>query len=208
MTSNTRAVWGYLDKETNLHYNYHRWYDPAIGRYPQPDPLGIATTTRPTPTTRLNHVYAYVDSNPLSWVDPLGLVKWFGQSKSFNLLAYGREEYELESECKCGVKARIKVLVDSLGPGFGASSTRSATEFEDHFACPNPMAFAGPAVTFSGTLAVRFGTSYSRTQLGAARSSGGWSAVEGVGASIGVNFGNARVPEEEIQFEKCQCEKK
>ena len=23
----------YFDKETNLHYNYHRDYDPQIGRY-------------------------------------------------------------------------------------------------------------------------------------------------------------------------------
>ncbi|MGH8671027.1 MAG: RHS repeat-associated core domain-containing protein, partial [Burkholderiales bacterium] len=208
VTCNLRFPGQYFDKETGNHYNYFRDYDPAIGRYIEADPVGITTTSRPTPTTRLNHLFGYVDSNPLSWVDPLGLVKWFGQSKSFNWLAYGREEYELESECKCGVKARIKVLVDSLGPGFGASSTRSTTEFEDHFACPNPMAFAGPAVTFSGTIAVRFGTSYSRTQLGAARSSGGWSAVEGLGASIGVNFGNARVPVEDIRFENCPCEKK
>jgi len=207
-TCNLRLPGQYFDKETNLHYNYHRWYDPAIGRFPQPDPLGITTTSRATPTTRLNHSYAYVDSNPLSWTDPLGLVKWSGQSKSFVWLAYSRDEFELESECKCGVKARIRVFVDSLGRGVGASATRSAIEFEDHFACPNPMAFAGPAVIVSATAAVRFGASYSRAQVAAARSSGGWSAVEGLGASMGVSVGNARVPVEDIQFETCQCEKK
>ena len=31
----------YFDKETNLHYNYLRNYDPAIGRYVQSDPVGI-----------------------------------------------------------------------------------------------------------------------------------------------------------------------
>lgn len=31
----------YFDKKTNLHYNYQRdCYDPATGRYCQPDPLG------------------------------------------------------------------------------------------------------------------------------------------------------------------------
>jgi hypothetical protein len=30
-----------LDKETNLHYNYFRDYDPGIGRYIQSDPIGV-----------------------------------------------------------------------------------------------------------------------------------------------------------------------
>jgi RHS repeat-associated protein len=31
----------YFDKETNLHYNYFRGYDPAIGRYSESDPIGL-----------------------------------------------------------------------------------------------------------------------------------------------------------------------
>jgi RHS repeat-associated protein len=54
----------YFDKETNLHYNYFRDYDPAIGRYIQSDPIGLAAG----PNT-----YAYVGGNPLRWADPLGL---------------------------------------------------------------------------------------------------------------------------------------
>jgi RHS repeat-associated protein len=29
-----------FDAETGLHYNYFRDYDPAIGRYVEPDPIG------------------------------------------------------------------------------------------------------------------------------------------------------------------------
>lgn len=54
----------YLDKETNLHYNYFRDYDPAIGRYIQSDPIGLTGGFNP---------YAYVRSNPLRWSDRLGL---------------------------------------------------------------------------------------------------------------------------------------
>ena len=32
----------YFDKETNLHYNYYRDYDSAIGRYVQSDPIGLS----------------------------------------------------------------------------------------------------------------------------------------------------------------------
>jgi RHS repeat-associated protein len=40
-TCNLRFPGQYFDKETNLHYNYFRDYDPAIGRYIQADPIGI-----------------------------------------------------------------------------------------------------------------------------------------------------------------------
>ena len=54
----------YFDKETNLHYNYYRNYDPSIGRFGESDPIGIYDDV---------NTYAYVGSNPLRHTDPLGL---------------------------------------------------------------------------------------------------------------------------------------
>ncbi len=31
----------YYESETGLHYNYHRYYEPAIGRYLTADPIGL-----------------------------------------------------------------------------------------------------------------------------------------------------------------------
>jgi RHS repeat-associated protein len=53
----------YFDAETGLHYNVNRYYDPSLGRYVSPDPLGLAPA--------INH-YAYVP-NPFTLADPLGL---------------------------------------------------------------------------------------------------------------------------------------
>lgn len=54
----------YYDEETGLHYNWHRYYDPEIGRYISPDPLGLTDGTNP---------YAYAQNNPVHYVDPTGL---------------------------------------------------------------------------------------------------------------------------------------
>ncbi len=32
----------YLDRETGLHYNLHRYYDPDVGRFMVTDPIGLA----------------------------------------------------------------------------------------------------------------------------------------------------------------------
>ncbi|WP_461157018.1 RHS repeat-associated core domain-containing protein [Saccharopolyspora tripterygii] len=53
----------YFDPETGLHYNFFRYYDPVIGRFASPDPIGLSGG--------LNH-HAYV-SNPTTLLDPLGL---------------------------------------------------------------------------------------------------------------------------------------
>jgi RHS repeat-associated protein len=55
-------VW---DEETGLHYNRQRYYDPQLGQYLTPDPLG--TPDGPSP-------YAYVAFNPLGFIDPDGLI--------------------------------------------------------------------------------------------------------------------------------------
>jgi RHS repeat-associated protein len=58
-----RYLGQYHDRESDLHYNFRRYYDPYTGRYLTPDPLGY---------TQGLDLYSY-GKNPVNYVDPLGL---------------------------------------------------------------------------------------------------------------------------------------
>jgi RHS repeat-associated protein len=59
---NLRYQGQYLDRDTGLHYNTFRYYDPDIGRFISPDPIGLAGGA---------NLYAYAP-NPVAWADPWG----------------------------------------------------------------------------------------------------------------------------------------
>ncbi|MFC1824383.1 RHS repeat-associated core domain-containing protein [Thermodesulfobacteriota bacterium] len=63
-TNNLRFPGQYYDQETGLHYNYHRYYDPRVGRYITPDPIGQAGGI---------NLLLYAYSNPVNLLDPMGL---------------------------------------------------------------------------------------------------------------------------------------
>ena len=63
---NLRFQGQYLDWETGLHFNTFRFYDPDVGRFTTPDPIGLAGGI---------NLYQYAP-NPLGWTDPWGWKCW------------------------------------------------------------------------------------------------------------------------------------
>jgi len=64
----------YEDEETGLYYNDRRYYDPQRGQYLSSDPLGLRAGI---------NTYAYVENNPLKYIDPTGLIM-FAFDGTFN----------------------------------------------------------------------------------------------------------------------------
>ncbi|EPN33712.1 YD repeat-containing protein, partial [Pseudomonas syringae pv. actinidiae ICMP 19096] len=67
------------DAQTQLSYNYYRDYNPDTGRYVQSDPIGLKGG---------RNTYAYVNANPMSYIDPMGLAAialptWFDSIPDF-----------------------------------------------------------------------------------------------------------------------------
>jgi len=52
----------HFDEETGLDYNFHRYYDPSLGRYITKDPIRVGLD-----------LYAYAESDPANAIDPWGL---------------------------------------------------------------------------------------------------------------------------------------
>ncbi|MBI0396999.1 RHS repeat domain-containing protein, partial [Acinetobacter bereziniae] len=111
--SNLRFQGQYYDKETGLHYNRYRYYEPYSARYVSKDPIGLLGGL---------HSTKYV-SDPNQWVDPMGLQQ--RDSSFLNLGSYenvkkARETYEKYKDSK---NAKDVVEKFATGKSVGASLT-------------------------------------------------------------------------------------
>jgi RHS repeat-associated protein len=80
----------WFQTETGLHYNWHRSYDPTLGRYTQPDPLGFVDGPS---------VYGYVNARPLTSVDFDGRI----ENKSGKMI-------------ECSKRCRIRINSTRVNP--------------------------------------------------------------------------------------------
>ena len=104
--NNLRFAGQYYDSETGLHYNYHRYYDPSLGRYLRADPIGLKGGI---------NLYTYVDGNPVNLLDPFGL--YYGTDSgtaSFNAAMAG------------GNYSEAAAIAEAMGWGAGMAMANAA----------------------------------------------------------------------------------
>ncbi|WP_172400315.1 RHS repeat domain-containing protein [Gilliamella apicola] len=116
---NLRYQGQYLDRETGLHYNTFRYYDPDIGRFTQPDPIGLLGGL---------NLYQYA-FNSLMWIDPLGLapcakVSEFDRIKSGKVYRVIRQDENISSGLFSLNPNNIKTVA-----GHVTSGSRSPSQF-------------------------------------------------------------------------------
>ncbi len=160
----------YKDEETGYHYNYHRDYDPTLGRYIQSDPIGLLGGV---------NTFGYVGGNPVTSFDPKGLVEWTGRVEYINagqVAGTIRARFFLESEAVKGVKWRVRVNAAGSGSVIGKGPyavSASKITFNDGLTSTGPTVFEGNFVMANAGFSTPLGgVTYGGVILGNAASKG------------------------------------
>ena len=106
---------GLYDKDTGLTRFGARDYDPKTGRWTAKDPILFAGGD--------TNLFAYVNNDPVNWVDPTGLVGVFGQgglSGGFQIFAVGINGSFSGAVSTGGQVCAVSTVCVRIGPGIYA----------------------------------------------------------------------------------------
>ena len=124
----------WFQTEAGLHQNWMRDYDPTLGRYLQPDPLGLVDGAS---------LYGYARQNPGRWVDPTGecigplaIACAAAAGAAINVAIGALTDVYLGDGCytwqEAGRDAAVGAAFGGLGRAWGVAGT--AAQYGDDFA--------------------------------------------------------------------------
>lgn len=106
VTNNLRFAGQYFDEETNLHYNWNRYYEPATGRYISKDPIGFDGGDY--------NLHKYVFNNPLMQFDNEGLASSFPQGAIDTRDCHYKKEYDAKCMSNCAMDVALNKGITSI----------------------------------------------------------------------------------------------
>jgi RHS repeat-associated protein len=109
-----------FDYETGLYYYRARYYNPYIGRFLQTDPVGYGDGI---------NWYVYCKNNPLSFVDPSGLMQW--ATGRYWVLADTHTPDDFVVELRKGVSIGVGIMVGLISNELGVVTTITENNAQD-----------------------------------------------------------------------------
>lgn len=99
-----------FDKDIGLSYMQARYYDPVLGRFMSPDPVGSADQF---------NLFAYVGNDPISNIDPSGMIKISLRLDALVVVVAGGVSESSNSPAQTGLKSTATVDASvSAGVGY------------------------------------------------------------------------------------------
>lgn len=115
-SANTRQYTGRENDGTGLYFYRARYYSPSLQRFISEDPIGFRGGI---------NIYAYVENNPLSYVDPLGLDKDPNNADPIGLREFVDRAKDAIYDIMWGAAAEPLVpMLGALGKGAKLPQTR------------------------------------------------------------------------------------
>ncbi|WP_312705557.1 RHS repeat-associated core domain-containing protein [Stenotrophomonas lactitubi] len=143
-TLNMRFPGQRFDPVSGLNHNYFREYESRTGRYTQSDPIGLSGGIS---------TYAYAESSPFMFSDPLGLTKWSGSGISSSAFVSAVDNYNLTANCPSGGTAYSHALAllatGSIYSGKLSITGSKSAQFEDPNDYPDPSIFNGKYIRYT-----------------------------------------------------------
>ncbi|KVH32961.1 hypothetical protein WS88_22375 [Burkholderia cepacia] len=130
---NLRFQGQYLDRETGLHYNTFRFYDPDIGRFISPDPIGLNGG---------RNLYRYTP-NPLVWIDPWGWACGELSAKAREVHSLARDDFALRNSTVAIVEAKVGDKTELFASASGGKVTPAQREALERLGVPKENIFWG-----------------------------------------------------------------
>jgi RHS repeat-associated protein len=186
----------YLDTETSDYHLRARQYNPATGRFDDPDPIENPTTSP------YDGAYVYVNGRPTVLVDPLGLFGLGDIAKGVGNFAAGVADTYTGGASTAGLKA-VGVHVDTHSKSFKAGQiTGYATA----------AASAGGVVAIGGKVAIKAGGRYLARRAERAALKKGERALATEGVEVGETEGaqvagrrTTKAVEDELSNDGAHC---